>query len=107
MKVREGFVSNSSSSSFVMVAVKMTSDEVNKMYSITDEDDDFYDILERDGYFYEYERGIFGIMLASSGDDSILDNCEYTLDDLAHVIQNVAEKTGKSDVKLIAGERGC
>lgn len=106
MKIRNGFVSNSSSSSFIMVAVKIKSEDISKMYNLT-EDDDLYDILETDGYFYEYERGIFGVMLASSGDDSILDDREYTLDDLAQVIQKVSDKTGKTDIKIYTGERGC
>ena len=40
MKIRTGFVSNSSSSSFVIFGKYFNEDEFNKMYNLTDEDVD-------------------------------------------------------------------
>lgn len=39
MKIRNGFVSNSSSSSFVAWGVKLTKEEIEKLYPITNETD--------------------------------------------------------------------
>jgi hypothetical protein len=50
MKIRNGFVSNSSSSSFVLIGLQVSSDEVEKAYPTT-EDDDSSDQLYQDEAF--------------------------------------------------------
>jgi len=107
MKIRNGFVSNSSSSSFVVIGVKVNS----KDYIKEDSDDYLDDIfengvsalyIEEDDYDY-----VAGIVLAD-GDD-YLENTSTTLEEFKEMSETVAKelKVDASKVSLITGTRAC
>jgi hypothetical protein len=93
MKIRSGFVSNSSSSSFVMIGV-YTNDETSipGLRSLYLDDSD-----------YTYAKGI---VLA---DDEYMEYVNISIDKVQEHAKTVSEKLGIdiSEVKLIAGTRPC
>jgi hypothetical protein len=69
MKIRNGFVSNSSTSSFVLIGFKISNEEANGFYEDDDRDDSItvVDTGDKDSYYAGYE-------IANSHDEEYLDD---------------------------------
>jgi hypothetical protein len=111
MKTRSGFVSNSSSSSFVAIGIKTTSDDLRKIFPTFDDED--FDIWELEGTEDypdvicpgEDDEYIIGKEIASWDDDE----WEYQEVDIDEIrsdpkIKSSEEKLGKNAI-LICGMR--
>jgi hypothetical protein len=103
MKIRSGFVSNSSSSSFVILGYKLTEDEVTNLRNESHE----YDIyslvaLSDDGEYYQ------GVHLVPSTDEQ-LDNKNYTLKELQSKAKEIAKNNNIdiTRIKVYMGTRSC
>ena len=105
MKIRNGFVSNSSSSSFVCIGARMSEKQLKEL-GWCDEDGITENVPEGFEVLYtEYGDGdIVGIVLAS-GEDS-LDNVELTEYEISKTMAKVEKVLGKP-VKLFIGTRPC
>lgn len=137
MKIRVGFVSNSSSSSFVMVGAKVSnvnmvelakkllakypvklSEFVNANPTTKDELEDWaYDVLDALSgncpFEYYGEENLFGFSLyAGSSEDSGLDDFSLSIEEIEKAIVDTKEIMRElgidgGEVKLIGGQRAC
>lgn len=128
MKIRNGFVSNSSSSSFVLLGAKVKEKpSKEKLIEIAKRakpgrDDDWYEMIADDWYEFQYEileelgienpseYDLYGKMIAVGGD--YMDECEISLDKLhkeAELIKGKLEALFDKEVviKLYTGEYPC
>jgi len=101
MKIRNGFVSNSSSSSFVIIGVKRNGDSEEIL-----ENEDFGNNIESlwiEEKDYEFITGI----VLSDGEE--LDTTCTTFEDFQKMAQTVADtlKVNINEVKLVTGCRSC
>jgi len=97
MKIRNGFVSNSSTSSFFLLGVKYDGADISSIaqkFSL--------DVVEND-------EGIVGFILASVRDDDY-DSTEhdFSLDDLTEKVNKLKDVFGpKAKIKLFTGLEAC
>jgi hypothetical protein len=100
MKTRTGFVSNSSSSSFIILGVKITSEEAET--KLRPSDYDAFDVI------YDDDQVYCGDLIQNS-DGDYLENGSRALGDLRSNFkaQTAAHKLDIKDVKLYYGTRAC
>jgi len=126
MKIRYGFVSNSSSSSFVMIGarVKKFKPDKNKMIEMMDKhgvkygpewpEDDFWDAMYNEkfgGLRYLGEEDIVGYMLAENS-DYYMEETETSMEDLdkkSKEVEKIVKEIFGLDIKakLITGQYAC
>ena len=69
MKIRNGFVSNSSSSSFVLFGIRVNGAKLEEVYG-----EDFYDLAEEDGFSVVSDEGRGGYLIGeyfNAGEDIV------------------------------------
>ena len=107
MKIRNGFVSNSSSSSFVIIGWSMEEIDSDKKDLIIEEK---IDLGEGNQYLSDDGPGYVGIVLAdiSSEDGEHTNSRTFSLEDLTSKISLLKNKLDiKTDPKIITGARSC
>lgn len=114
MKTRSGFVSNSSSSSFIVIGCQFDDElkaELEKMYPLKGDEEE-YDWRERVqseiglSILYVEPGYVIGKVLADfDGDGKYLERQEHSLNDLGAIMEDVARKLKRLDIKLHMGTR--
>jgi len=101
MKVRTGFVSNSSSSSFVLIGIKVPNDISNeKLESL--EDSNYLLCVEENDFDY-----LFGETIATGEYGLEFNERSLDTDKLLEEIQEHFPDTKKDDIKLFTGMYPC
>lgn len=115
MKLRMGFVSNSSTSSFVMLGVRMTLDDVKDLmrpvffaaasnqgddYS----DDDFWEWIDNSDWYYQ-ENWFGKYITGGSSDSDLISESETGSVVLIRMITEIVKFTNRppEDVRLVTG----
>lgn len=111
MKIRSGFISNSSSSSFIMVGIEVSTQFMKSKFT-EEQIEEFYDGIEDLSFHYNnYSDGggyLIGKVLADADDflpDGVIDfNC---MDGVYEKILKYIPDIKKEDVKIYYGTRSC
>ena len=108
MKIRLGFVSNSSTSSFVIAGIKIPDTALSR-----EKRDDLYkdgNLILLSGSEDGVPKGftVIGEIVVDVSDDSCLDYGEFSLDQIAQMIADVKTKTGLTgEPGVFTGTRSC
>ena len=98
MKIREGFVSNSSSSSFVLLGIKRTTQDINSWNDLIEK----YDLQE------VYDENIAGFHYFSSDDCGEVEETQVSLADVQKSIDKLKQIFGEdADIKWFSGMEAC
>ena len=106
MKLRAGFVSNSSSSSFVLLGVKLTDKQTEKLEERIDAEDLDYDAVEK-GILFASEESLLGACIDISDDDYDISSKSASEFDPEVVRKRIEKVLGKpvKKLKLFYGRR--
>lgn len=106
MKIRNGFVSNSSSSSFVLVGCKLSEKEIAAKLNINMDDDDVREKVEELDLFWSSEDDVIGYLIAG---DIEHDGTETSMTEIMEKAKLISEKLSVpiEEVKLMTGVRSC
>lgn len=121
MKARTGFVSNSSSSSFVILGYQLTTDDISKLNKVAEEKDmDFYELIYESDYIGDYEfltesdhENVIGESIANV-DEYYMEADQISLKTLKEKSKKIVEDLSKigiqaneDDVQIYTGTRAC
>lgn len=116
MKLRTGFVSNSSSSSFVMLGVNVSEEELFSALKVTPDEDGVYgdvvqDKLNEENLFVlnasEFDNGKGYYAGVAFSDAEQLADFQVGQKEIHSIAHRIEKMFGKKDVKLIGGSRAC
>lgn len=111
MKIRRGFVSNSSSSSFIIIGVKFTHSQAEKLFT-EEQKDDIYGVLESKAKEWDLEmlcddtEYYVGHILADDRcGDAYLSNGSLNLEEIKKQSQEIKKVIPDADVRIWYGTR--
>ena len=105
MKIRNGFVSNSSSSSFVLIGCKMSDEDLVKALNV--DTDNLYNTINEMGLFWDSEDEIIGYTIAKGNDYDEFDGDEISIIELMEKAKGLSESLSVplEEIKIISGTR--
>lgn len=107
MKIREGFVSNSSSSSYVLIGCQLSDEALAKALNIA-EGVDLWEKINEFDLFWDSEEGIVGYIIAE-GDDGDFGGDAISIPEVMKKANDVATKLSVpiEEIKILSGIRSC
>ena len=107
MKIRNGFVSNSSSSSFIAVGVRGTEEIKQRVMNLNVDLEDYFDC--DDVIYDDSVYGIIGTEIASVDDCGYINEDEISFEEIENLTKELSEKyqIPKSEFKIIMGTYLC